>query len=240
MGQLERYGLYVLCLLIVLIMGVTIWGGEPMPPADTHLDVREGAAAQTAIEEEPLILPQPEEGFFDPVQNPAPRVLESLPPTIADADLDSTSVPVPAPASAAPTPRAEAPAAVARTYEVQPGDSFSEIASAELGSVRYTDDIARANPGVDSRKLRPGMVLNLPAVSGKGGGAKGSQAGGGSKPARKDGWVDYKVRPGDNPSKISETFYGTPKHAERIMAANNIVDATKLRPEQVLRIPPVR
>ncbi len=26
MGQLEKYGLYVLCLLIFLILGVTLWG----------------------------------------------------------------------------------------------------------------------------------------------------------------------------------------------------------------------
>ena len=30
MGQLERYGLYVLCLVIFLILGVAIWGGDPV------------------------------------------------------------------------------------------------------------------------------------------------------------------------------------------------------------------
>lgn len=29
MGQLEKYGLYVLCLVIFLILGVAIWGGDP-------------------------------------------------------------------------------------------------------------------------------------------------------------------------------------------------------------------
>ena len=29
MGQLERYGLYVLCLVIFLILGVAIWGSDP-------------------------------------------------------------------------------------------------------------------------------------------------------------------------------------------------------------------
>lgn len=32
MGQLEKYGLYVLCLVIFLILGVTIWGGGDVPP----------------------------------------------------------------------------------------------------------------------------------------------------------------------------------------------------------------
>jgi LysM repeat protein len=32
MGQLEKYGLYVLCLVIFLILGVTIWGGGDLPP----------------------------------------------------------------------------------------------------------------------------------------------------------------------------------------------------------------
>ena len=36
MGQLEKYGLYVLCLVIFLILGVAIWGGDPatQPPAN--------------------------------------------------------------------------------------------------------------------------------------------------------------------------------------------------------------
>lgn len=33
MGQLEKYGLYVLCLVIFLILGVTIWGGGDVPPS---------------------------------------------------------------------------------------------------------------------------------------------------------------------------------------------------------------
>lgn len=32
MGQLEKYGLYVLCLVIFLILGVAIWGGDPTTP----------------------------------------------------------------------------------------------------------------------------------------------------------------------------------------------------------------
>ena len=31
MGQLEKYGLYVLCLVIFLILGVAIWGGDAAP-----------------------------------------------------------------------------------------------------------------------------------------------------------------------------------------------------------------
>ena len=30
MGQLEKYGLYVLCLVIFLILGVAVWGGDPV------------------------------------------------------------------------------------------------------------------------------------------------------------------------------------------------------------------
>ena len=33
MGQLERYGLYVLCIVIFLILGVALWGGDPVLPA---------------------------------------------------------------------------------------------------------------------------------------------------------------------------------------------------------------
>ena len=36
MGQVERYGLYVLVLFIFLILGVAIWGDEPNAAVKTH------------------------------------------------------------------------------------------------------------------------------------------------------------------------------------------------------------
>lgn len=46
------------------------------------------------------------------------------------------------------------------TYAVLPGDNFSSIAKKHKVALR---DITAANPGVDSRKLKVGQVLNLPA-----------------------------------------------------------------------------
>ena len=52
------------------------------------------------------------------------------------------------------------PPAAASTYEVKAGDSFTTIAAANHTSVTA---ITAANPGVDSRKLKIGQKLTLPA-----------------------------------------------------------------------------
>ncbi len=51
-------------------------------------------------------------------------------------------------------------APVATTYAVKSGDSFSSIATANQTTVPA---ITAANPGVDSRRLKIGQKLNLPA-----------------------------------------------------------------------------
>jgi LysM repeat protein len=47
-----------------------------------------------------------------------------------------------------------------RTHKVQSGDTFYSIASRHGISVAALE---RANPGVDSRRLRIGQTVNLPA-----------------------------------------------------------------------------
>ncbi|MFN0011278.1 MAG: LysM peptidoglycan-binding domain-containing protein [Phycisphaerales bacterium] len=50
-----------------------------------------------------------------------------------------------------------------RTYTIKPGDTFSKIAAAELGSVARWNEIAKLNPSFDSSDLRIGDALKLPA-----------------------------------------------------------------------------
>src|SRR5262245_14080211 len=59
MGQLEKYGLYVLCLVIFLILGVTIWGGGDLQaspkrgpsssPSNLMADARGTKSAATPV-----------------------------------------------------------------------------------------------------------------------------------------------------------------------------------------------
>ena len=44
MGQLEKYGLYVLVVVIVLILGVAIWGDGRTEPDDVLLAGGDGVA----------------------------------------------------------------------------------------------------------------------------------------------------------------------------------------------------
>ena len=65
MGQLEKYGLYVLCLVIFLILGVAMWGD---PPSDVIED-------QLAQQEKVFLSPEEYTDNLDNVLATARRVL---------------------------------------------------------------------------------------------------------------------------------------------------------------------
>ena len=52
-----------------------------------------------------------------------------------------------------------------RTYKVQAGDTPGKIARKIYGRSSLYTVIMRANPNVNERKLRPGMILNIPAIN---------------------------------------------------------------------------
>lgn len=69
----------------------------------------------------------------------------------------------PPPAAEKPvTPSATSATAAGQTYRVQPGDTPGRIAHKVYGKSSLYPIILRANPNLDERKLRPGMVINLP------------------------------------------------------------------------------
>ena len=61
-----------------------------------------------------------------------------------------------------PDPRSYFRGAKYRTYVVREGDSFSTLAQSHLGSSRRWPEIKRLNPGIDPKRLRPGMKLKFP------------------------------------------------------------------------------
>ena len=66
--------------------------------------------------------------------------------------------------AAAPTPSAApAPKATTTAYTVRSGDTLFGIAQRELGNGDLWFKIQKANPGLDPKKLRPGMKIKLPA-----------------------------------------------------------------------------
>ena len=61
-----------------------------------------------------------------------------------------------------PDPKGYFRGAKYRTYVVREGDSLSTLALSHLGSSRRWPEIKRLNPGIDPRRLRPGMELKFP------------------------------------------------------------------------------
>ena len=69
--------------------------------------------------------------------------------------------------TAAPDTTAHAGAAdtaAARTYRVQPGDTPGGIARKVYGKSSLYTVILRANPDLDARKLKPGMLIKVPQL----------------------------------------------------------------------------
>lgn len=104
-----------------------------------------------------------------PIDSP-PRLDEVRP--LVDTPDEPTAADVP---KARPLTRVEAPLAVdppvasppvgeaMESYTIQPGDTLWKIAKTKLDNGKRWKDIAKANPGLEPTKLRPGQVILIPA-----------------------------------------------------------------------------
>src|SRR5690606_34320551 len=214
MGQLERYGLYVLCVVIFLILGVALWGGDPLPPDGTAassvgVDLRSPPAAdQPVVGGEPQRVPDVDTVkhlrslFLNTSESdPAPTSRFELEPLYgvgsAGANTDDNKKP------AAP------PAPAFREYVVKRGDTLESIARVHLGSRSAWEDIRRANPGIDPKNLQPGSKLKLPAQA--------SSAQASSAPSAS---AEYEIKPGDRLETIALAKLGSRQRWREIVDAN--------------------
>jgi len=122
------------------------------------------------------------------------------------------------------------PATGGRTWVVRRGDTFDGIARRLFGDASLAGEIARANPDVDPRRLRPGTTVRIPALRGRRVGGDGG--------VRPQGRV-HRVRRGDRLQTIARRHYGSTSAWPRIYEANRDVLAhpDRLRPGMRLRIP---
>lgn len=243
MGQLERYGLYVLCVVIVLILGVAIWGGDPAAVVtnyDREMDLallEDDLAAtnppgfvELPGDEAAVLTP---EDFFqpevvditEPVEPLAHLPVEQLPGVVAVSD---SSVEASVIAAAAKQPGTH----VLRSYKVKAADTMEKIARDVLHDERLVSRIRELNPNINPRRMQIGAVLMLPTD----GGADSST----SVVSGLDSMREYEVEKGDTVSAISKAMYGTTRHATRILEANGISNPKRLRPGVLLRIPPLQ
>jgi LysM repeat protein len=233
MGQLEKYGLYVLCLVIFLILGVTIWGGGDTPPV--RVPVQPIRADVSAPQQPTGNLAQLAEDIF---RQPAPEPVRPAPtptpvPTPAVTDAGGATA-MPASLSPSPTP---APAIVAApaAYKVQKGDTFATIARTKLGKESLWTEIQRLNPAVQPSKLREGQELKLPTATPTPAPSKPALDKPLAMPA--DGMRDYVVRKGDSYEKIAINQLGGRKRTSDVIAANPGVPPEKLRAGMTIKLP---
>ena len=184
MGQLEKYGLYVLCLVIFLILGVAIWG-EPAHASTAEQQARtsppaRGVAPDKATPELDL------KALMSPVGKPGPAVPaadagsggrpESGKPDAKSGDGKAGE------GKAAEGKAGEGKAEHARSdkgaesapapkpeshplYIVKSGDTLESIARQKLGDSKHVALLEQLNPKVQPARLQIGQEIVLPTAA---------------------------------------------------------------------------
>jgi nucleoid-associated protein YgaU len=130
-----------------------------------------------------------------------------------------------------------------RDVTIQRGDTFGSIARRELGQAGLWTVIARANPGVDPNRLRPGMVVRVPLdpdnIQGKVVDAADPDRTPATPEMPQAPELEYTVSRGDTLSEIAKKFYGSIRYIDFLYEANRdrLRNKNDLRLGQVLRIP---
>jgi LysM repeat protein len=134
-----------------------------------------------------------------------------------------------------------------RVHQVRVGDNLTRIAAQHGVSIA---DLAEINGLKETTMLRPGQTLNIPAKPvapvrtaalttprpeaalkkpEPGAAAKSAPAAGGAK--------TYVVKKGDNPVAIARKLNVS---YDELLKVNKIDDPKKLKPDQVLKVPPTK
>lgn len=250
MGQLEKYGLYVLCLVIFLILGVTIWGDGGTQPSRrapaTTLNASSAANPRGNDVERPLANLGSEVPNLQVLLQPAPRPVVAPPrdaqPVDASGTLNAGGGSADAPAAKAAgkeTPAVEPPSAPRPTYKVVRGDTFDSIAKDKLGRASLRAEIARLNPSVRPERLQVGQLLVLPSSAELSPSTEvvadaGVRAGAGPVA---EAVVSYTIGKGDTLEAIARRQLGDRKRVADLRELNPGIDPTRLRIGQKIRLP---
>jgi nucleoid-associated protein YgaU len=267
MGQLEKYGLYVLCLVIFLILGVTIWGDGTLPQT-TRKGAAPGASELKAPAGPASALPRTDPANAargvasmdellqaTPPPKAAPRAEPRTEGKPADAAARTGGGSGPADAAAAGgakdaketakgEPVAAAPDAKRPTYKVEKDDTFESIARKRLGSGALYPQILRLNPNVDPRRLREGQEITLPSAAdlAAAGVGKSAAANAKAKDAAPAGGAkaaprSYTVKRGDTFEGIARRELGSHRRVEDIRVLNPDVDPTRIKEGNKILLP---
>ncbi|MBL4697884.1 MAG: LysM peptidoglycan-binding domain-containing protein [Phycisphaerales bacterium] len=218
-----------LCMLVLVWIGV-YWMWQPAREQAPTIDF--GNRPVVILEDKDQA---PAESVVDPVVsepvNTEPRV---------NARVNAAQVAQPI---VAPSPKLIPPEFT--DHVVQPDELMQTIAKHYFGSIDDWAIIAKANPRVDPRKLRPGMVLRIPKdktnIQGK---LVGTQSQPGVIEPHTDTGsktIEYIVQSGDSLSRISLRIYGSTRHARFIFESNRDIlrSMDSISIGQLLKLPPI-
>ncbi|HEX5053567.1 MAG TPA: LysM domain-containing protein [Planctomycetota bacterium] len=253
MGQLEKYGLYVLCLVIFLILGVTIWGGGELPVSNKQ------------VSQAPIVAPGAGAAGGPAGSVPAGNAAKGTKSSVGDIDLDALFGPAPngkekkgdakaADASAAkpapggaggadargkPNEPAKPPAADAErpTYKIKARDTFEGIAREKLGNAALHPLITRLNPGVEPTKLQVGDEIRLPTAAEIAQLTARPEPKGAPATKARDGGGTYRVKKGDTFEGIALSQLGSRSRVAELRELNPTVEPTKLHIGDEIRLP---
>ncbi len=130
-------------------------------------------------------------------------------------------------------------------HVVEPGELMQTIAKRYYGSIDEWAVIAKANPGVDPQKLKPGMVLRIPVdrtnIQGKLVGVETHPGVIRSHTPSDSKVIEYMVQSGDSLSVISQRIYGSSRYARFIYESNRDIlrSMDSISIGQVLKLPPL-
>ena len=134
---------------------------------------------------------------------------------------------------------ANGPAAT-RDHVIQQNETLSMIASVAYGDARRYKEILKANPGLDERRLRPGMVIKLPDASSLPAAQATAQTAAARQEVKIDPASEYRVGQGDSLHKIAVKLYGKAAKADAIYQANKDKigeEPSRLKLGMVLKLP---
>ena len=175
MGQLEKYGLYVLCLLIFLIIGVSIWGEpasagtDPNPKSETARVAKVDKLAVPRVDIKELTSP------VKPPPSPSPVKGADAPAPLADVgelsgggkDAKKSDAPkneAKEPAKTEPKAESRLESGKRPTHRIKSGDTFESIAIG-LGDKKLVPMLLQLNPKLDPKVLAIGTEVQLPTTA---------------------------------------------------------------------------
>jgi nucleoid-associated protein YgaU len=181
-----------------------------------------------------------------------PQSAPATQPIAALEAMDSGSNSLPASLSESPATQPAAMSAASpvtaalRTHKIEQGESFYTVAQSVYGDSSLYTRLEDANPNIDPKHLKIGMVINVPDASGAVAAsaessapaaisAETAQTSVGTESAR-----TYKVQPSDTLVRIARKLYGSSAAWQKIYDANRSViggNPARLKVGMVLQLP---